>query len=230
MPSNDLRRLTGNSGSTWLARIRRLPVIWHLMLIRHGCRPKSYLADTGWLRSFRTRTSVDAFGKPVPWITYPALHFLSARNTDQLRVLEFGSGYSTLWWSHRCQQITSLESDANWFRSLTTLVSTTTDYQLVDTQDAVAGYPQACRSLSGPFDIVVIDALGRSQCVRNAFSHLAEAGVVIWDNSDREEDADGYQFLVRHGYKRLDFHGLGPINAYPWTTSLFYRSDNCLGI
>ena len=39
-----------------------------------------------------------------------------------------------------------------------------------------------------------------------------------------------FAFLREQGFKRLDFEGDGPINAFRSTTAIFYRPDNCLGI
>jgi hypothetical protein len=80
------------------------------------------------------------------------------------------------------------------------------------------------------FDIVVIDGRDRVSCARNSLGALKPDGVIVWDNADREEYRPGYQFLESNGFRRLDFAGLGPLNAYQSTTAVFYRDSNCLGI
>jgi hypothetical protein len=57
---------------------------------------------------------VDASGDPLPWITYPAIDFLSQFDFSEASVFEWGSGFSTLWWSKRCKQIASVESNSPW--------------------------------------------------------------------------------------------------------------------
>ncbi len=54
--------------------------------------------------------------------------------------------------------------------------------------------------------------------------------MVIWDNSDRSDYEEGYEFLLGQGFRRLDFYGLGPINVMASCTSVFYREQNCLGL
>ena len=44
---------------------------------------------------------------------------------------------------------------------------------------------------------------------------------MIWDNSDRDEYHDGVNDLKLHGWKGIDFFGLGPINAYASQTTIF---------
>lgn len=54
--------------------------------------------------------------------------------------------------------------------------------------------------------------------------------MIIWDNSDRERYAVGFDFLKEREFRRVDFWGVGPINHQEWCTTIFYRQDNCLGI
>jgi hypothetical protein len=87
----------------------------------------------------------------------------------------------------------------------------------------VAGYTNA-------FDAIVIDGRDRVNCCKNSLGALKAAGVIIWDNSERPDYQEGYDFLINNGFKRIDFGGIGPINPDAWCTSVFYRSNNCLGI
>jgi hypothetical protein len=59
---------------------------------------------------------------------------------------------------------------------------------------------------------------------------LSSRGVIVWDNSDRERYQAGYDFLRGSGFRRLDFAGPGPVDFWPWCTSIFYRDHNCLQI
>lgn len=51
----------------------------------------------------------------LPWYSYPMIAFLSDRVRPQMRVFEYGSGYSTLWWSERVAQVTSCKHDQDWY-------------------------------------------------------------------------------------------------------------------
>ena len=62
----------------------------------------------------------------------------------------------------------------------------------------IAAYP-------GQFDILVIDGRDRVNCIKNGIGALRPGGVVIWDNSDREEYRSGYDLLTAAGFGRLDF-------------------------
>ena len=66
-----------------------------------------YLGPKGWFESVRTRESVDGSG-PCPWITYPALKVLGRIIRPNYRVLECGSGSSSLWWRARVRELVTV--------------------------------------------------------------------------------------------------------------------------
>jgi hypothetical protein len=50
--------------------------------------------------------------RPVlPWIPYPVLRHLKKRLRPEWRVLEFGSGMSTVWLAEHCQFVHSIETN-----------------------------------------------------------------------------------------------------------------------
>lgn len=79
------------------------------------------------------------------------------------------------------------------------------------------GYP------AGHFDVIVVDGMARALTAWVAARQVGGAGLVVFDNSDRAEYANGYEFLEKSGFARIDFWGLGPINPYEWCTSIFVR-------
>lgn len=92
------------------------------------------------------------------------------------------------------------------------------------------GYAKFVISQSERYDIIVIDGRDRVSCMRNALAAIKESGVLVVDNTERDEYRPGLELLLQKGFRRIEFYGIGPINRYAWTTSLFYRDNNCLGI
>jgi hypothetical protein len=82
---------------------------------------------------------------------------------------------------------------------------------------------------AGYFDVIVVDGMARSFCLYLAAEYVAEAGLIILDNSDRWQYNDLQTYLIHEkGFKRIDFHGLGPLHTYAWTTSVFFRTADFL--
>lgn len=203
-----------------------------LLRVRDLLRTNGYLRETGWFESAISRMPVDHELCPLPWYTYGAIEFLSERVMPEMLVFEYGSGNSTLWWSDRVSRVISVEHDEKWFYSMESKMHANVEYFLLrlDQQDNSHLYVEKISQYKGCFDIIVIDGRRRVECARNSVDALKNDGVIVWDNSDRDKDAEGYRFLGDKGFRQLNFHGFGPINAYGWCTSVFYRKDNCFGI
>lgn len=73
--------------------------------------PLAFARDTVHFRSSLRAAPVDAQGRPVPWYTFPMISFLEAKKFDGCEVLEFGAGYSTLWWANRAKHVLSFEAN-----------------------------------------------------------------------------------------------------------------------
>jgi predicted O-methyltransferase YrrM len=171
---------------------------------------------------------VDADGRPLPWITYPAIDILGARVQRHHRVFEFGCGNSTLWWANRCESVHSVEHDEAWHRKLQAQVPLNVRLEFMALE--YDGQYSKAANQGPPYDIIVVDGRDRVNCVRNAVEALTEQGVLVLDNSEREEYAAACELLVQRGFKRLPLRGLAPLVNYISETSLFYRSTNVLGL
>jgi hypothetical protein len=188
----------------------------------------SFLQVSGWKRSRREGMAVDRSGSPLPWFTYPAIRFLETRVPSDARVFEFGMGNSTLWWSSRSRHVTTCEGDRGWYDRIAAKMPGNVEAIVVrDTSDE---YVRAAATRGEKFDIVSIDGRRRVECCRNSLESLTDRGVVIWDDFHRERYHEGRKILGDAGFRELPFSGMTPITAREACTSVFYRSDNCLGI
>jgi hypothetical protein len=75
------------------------------------------------------------------------------------------------------------------------------------------------------YDIIVVDGKQRVQCCSAALSRLRKGGIIILDNSDWYPQL--CSSLRDRQFIQIDFHGHGPINAYTWTTSIFFEQSVC---
>jgi len=190
---------------------------------------REYLKTSGWGASAKVHAPVDRDGRPVAWFTYAALAFLEPRLSTDLEVFEYGAGHSTLWWAARVGHVCSAESEPAWVEHLRPKLPANTELRH---EPSRAAYVGSALQRGRRFDIVVIDGLHRNVCARASLDALKDDGVIVWDNADREQEyAKGFEHLIRLGFRRLDFDGMGPLNAYGWRTTVFYRPNaNCLGI
>jgi len=173
--------------------------------------------------------SYDAAGRPIPWMTYGLIRFLESRLARRHTVFEYGAGNSTLWWAERVGRVTTCEWDPRWFDEIAKRVPANVETILAVDIDSGA-YAATILASEDLFHVVVIDGRDRVACARHAVKRLTADGVLLWDNTDRPRYQPGLDELQLAGFRRLDFYGLGPVNASPEQSSLLYRPDNCLGI
>lgn len=189
-----------------------------------------YADASGWTLSFQTGKPLDGNGKPIPWYTYSAIEFLAERIKPTMNVLEFGSGNSTLWWSARVQDVTSVEHDLEWGEYVRKLLPCNVIYSVIELEINGNYANHAEKSGRGPFDIIVVDGRDRVNCALNSVDFLRSDGIIVFDNAERNRYRFAHANLQRRGFKRLKFVGLGALGVRAWDTSIFYRTDNCLGI
>ena len=214
-----------------------MSILSHRLLIRLAAEPwrslvagqgqsRSYMLTSGWARSYRNKAPVTGEGEALPWYTYPAIRFLEPRVQPGFKVFEFGAGNSTRWWAKRAAEVVSREHDAEWtarLREHGDLGNVRLEHHDMDSPFYVAA-PE------GKFHVIVIDGRRRVECARNSLQALAEDGVIVWDNSDRDRYQEGYARLAEKGFRRLDFWGVVPGGVKEISTTIFYRQKNCLGI
>ena len=188
-----------------------------------------YLADVGWSRSVVEQRPVDAQGCPIPWVTLPFIDFITERLRSSFKLLEFGSGASTFYYSARVLQVDSIEHDAGWHAQLTADMPTNARVALVPL-DYDGAYARAGGTWGERYDLVIVDGRDRVNCLRQAVQCITDGGCLVLDDSEREGYRSGCDALAEQGFKRLNFWGIAPGLTYKKCTTVFYKDGNCLGI
>jgi SAM-dependent methyltransferase len=187
------------------------------------------LKEDGWFRSYKEDTCVDAEGYPLPWMTYPSIEFLKNRIRKDMIVFEYGCGESTLWWASRVKEVVSVEHNKDWFEKVLHRIPANVNIFHIGLEYG-GSYSRKIMEYRDKFDIVVIDGRDRVNCVLNALDALKPDGVIIFDNSDRKEYEKGYEYLLKSGFRKIEFVGFAPISCVKAETGIFFRKNNCLGI
>lgn len=161
-----------------------------------------------WWLSLLAIHDIDAMvALDVPWWTYDSIDriedFLKER--PRANVFEYGSGASTAWLAHRAAHVVSVEHDAGWYEIVSDRVRQLGNVDLkfvpadaefdTDYGSTKAGfegssfksYAGVINLAKGPFDLIVVDGRARVACVKEAFKHLADDGLIVFDNSNRKE-------------------------------------------
>ena len=196
-----------------------------LISLRHS----GYFIDKGWFNAFKLNKPVDKMLKPIPWVTYPFIDFLEGRFNKNINLLEFGSGYSTLYFSEMVSKVTAVEHNLEWYKKLIDLVPE--NVILINTNpDSVKTYFDCMKNLKETFDFILIDGIFRNECCYEAINLHSDIGVVVLDDSERIEYREGINYILSKGFKKIDFWGISPGYLYTKATSIFYKMNNCLNI
>lgn len=210
---------------TILSLILEPKVLYSLLSLRAW----GYLIDTGWFNSFKSGEPLDQDYLPLPWFTYPSIDFLKERLNNELKIFEFGSGNSTLFFLKRVKEIHSAEHVRDWYEKLSKFNIENGEIIFVKSESP-SQYLETLRKSNQKFDIIIIDGIYRNECLVESINHLSEFGVIILDDSERKEYIVGIREIENNNYRRLDFWGISPGYLYRKSTSFFYKSNNCLKI
>lgn len=189
---------------------------------------ENVLKENGWFQSERMQRPVDKAGNPIPWWTYPSIKFLDERLNaiTDISVLETGSGYSTLWWAERADNVTAIEHHEGWSEEVRNLAPSNVSVVHAPRKNT---YVSSVNEYDP--DILVIDGEHRRDIAESAMNSLSEEAVIIWDDLDWLADEEDYQQLMVNGYQLLPFHGMKAHASNEQVTGIFYRpSKNCLEI
>jgi hypothetical protein len=203
-------------------------------------------SDSPKVRHLRTLFSIfdagDLAKMDLAWWSYPAMRRVEEFLGDRpgARVFEYGAGASTMWLAKRAGQVDSVEHDTQWVEFVREMLGDTPGVRLhavpptAATEDTVvrsgrvghtdldfADYVSTIEQVGGPFDLIVVDGRARVDAFRRCLDHLAEDGVVVFDNIKRKRYWDVMSALP--GIRIELLKGGTPTLPYPTTTGLIWR-------
>lgn len=188
-----------------------------------------YLVDIGWFNAFEKKEPVGANNEPIPWITYPAIDFLSQRLNQVFDVFEFGIGNSTLFYAPKINTLTAVEHDIRWYEKVKSKLPPNVNLMHKELQYD-GEYCRAVLSDTKKYNILIVDGRDRVNCIKHSLSALTPDGVIILDDSQRQNYMPAREFLVQNNFKFIDFWGISPGYFNRMCTTIFYRELNCLGL
>ena len=195
-----------------------------------------------WVRSLLAIYDVhELVALDTPWWTFRATDLVAEHLAARpgARVFEWGSGASTAWLSRRAGEVVAVEHDAEWADQVRSLAgpgvrvltvppapassdaavrSRKPGFEALDFGDYVA----AVDDQDGLFDLIVIDGRAREACLVRAVPRLAEGGLIVFDNVDRERYREAIS--GQPGIEVRWTRGLTPSLPYPTRTALIRRS------
>ena len=133
-----------------------------------------------------------------PWIHENVIKMLEEKINKDTKILEFGSGYSTLFFQNLANNLTSIEHNDYWYNKIKPLINDKTNYILksinyiskpcidkkfynCDTIEELLN-----KNISDEYyDIIMIDGIHRVNCAFGSYKKLKKGGILILDDTNR---------------------------------------------
>jgi len=167
----------------------------------------------------------------IPWFSYSAIDFLDGFLKPEMKVCEYGSGGSTLFFARRVKSVVSIEDNEKWYELVTQRVkeknvpNVEIKLKPFDFKNP-AGFEASDYLHAMPeekFDVIVVDGSEEWQqvrqiCFRKAEERVKEGGIVVVDDSWRYPG-------IRQNNRAKDhriFQSVGPCRPGVTSTDVFF--------
>lgn len=151
------------------------------------------------------RTRRNVFGD-IPFLGSNLISFIKDRIRPGSRILEFGSGASTVWFAEMDAKVISFEHSDEWaLNVLSRLKKKGLEKNVCLIY--MPKYPSEMITVKGMFDMIFIDGRKRVQCIEKYHASVKLKGALVLDNSEVEKWKTGVDLMDSLGWKRIDFQG-----------------------
>lgn len=189
----------------------------------------SFIYQSGWDKSIKERKPLDSNGNIIPWTNYAFVAFLDKRIQPSVKIFEFGSGYSTYYFSSNGNEVISAEHHKDWIRKVEEMLPKKSIIIEVDGNN-IETYANSIVIPNIKFDFILVDGLHRNACIISSLNFLTEKGVLVLDDSERIEYHTSFQLMKEKGFKELTFSSFKPGSYKLASTTIFYKNNNCMNI
>ena len=178
----------------------------------------SYFGTLGGLNSTHEEFLNDK-GEPVPLLTSSFLHWFETIDWSHLKLLELGSGNSTLYFSKYFKFVTSFENDEDWYQKLQATLPENVEYVYADPIRSALRK----RDLR-TYDAILLDSGENRAKIARIISETDYSGLIFLDNA--EWYRGGASILSGAGYTEIPFFGIKSVQDWVSCTSAFVKPDS----
>jgi hypothetical protein len=199
-----------------------------------------------WIRTIGTkRLKENPLNETYPWFAFSSIAYLAALIRPDMKVVEYGSGYSTIWWASRVGEVTSVERSREWLAEVDAALSkhalknahlipfnkfspgTEEEIRARCNWDmlspAVSDYVLSAGVLPKSCDVVVIDDIFRNEVALAAIEIVKPGGLLILDDSERERYLPTIKLLGSLGWSFASFYGSPPYHFHEKQTTIWFK-------
>ena len=157
-----------------------------------------------------------------PWWAWEAIRFVERNLQLNDRVLEVGSGYSSLWLARRSSQVWSIEESSEWEERVTAEAERVKLPNLtIIGGDSLTGFSRLL--YENDYDVVIIDGPRDRMKIFEKLLNTETANrprLIIYDDTDNIENRKALAKSVT-GYETYVFRGFKPQTVHACETTVF---------
>ena len=160
----------------------------------------------------------------TPFFAFEAVEWLEKFLTKDMKVFEWGSGGSTMYFAKKVKDLTTVEVNPEWYKKVSAVIKKNYDsncryiskvpersdfpkYHSSKSEHRGFDFENYCQTIDEypdeHFDLVVVDGAVRRFCIRHAFKKIKRGGFLFLDDAEEKRHIDGVEELT--GLKRHDF-------------------------
>jgi len=149
----------------------------------------------------------------VPRLNKDTIDYLKKFLNENKKVLEVGSGSSTIWLAKRVKKIVSLEDKRTWYEAVNEKLvkEGLSNVRVILHSDYYKDKIFSEIIQNEEFDVVLLDGAdyrgARLNCMNQAISFVKPGGIIIVDDSERIDYDEGLSYFDSYDWKRIDFEG-----------------------
>ena len=184
----------------------------------------------------------------LPIIPYNSIRIFEKYLSNDIQLIEWGSGRSTSWYAEKCGKVFSVESDDYWYRETLRLLNKKSlkNFDLLLTQNRFDYINKPLDKLDpNSLKVFVIDGIFRNMCALASVNYCTKKDVIYLDDSDKfwaladakEEPIDSpdslkYAFtnllngLAPQGFACISVRGFSPTQLHVKEATFFFHKSN----
>jgi len=204
-----------------LARLERLlhPSAWRFLFLTATDPALDRLYSV-----LRHEKRADLARHAFPRFTVPAVEYLDEHLGDGSRVLEWGAGFSTVWFRTRGCITNTVEHDPDWHATVRSHIEPPSWIEL---RALGSGYVTPVESIHD-YDVIVIDGRMRAECARFVAGQIRQGlhkpgALVVFDDTNRSKYRDAVRELQRLSADQETFAGTSTTVLDKLTTIFSFR-------
>ena len=126
---------------------------------------------------------LESKNRNTPWLNTPAIHLLDNWIKPNDKILEFGSGQSTIWFATKTKNIISVEHNKDWYKQIKfKLNKIKVKYIFAKNKTEYLAIFNKIKNES--IDICLVDGEYRRDCIIKVASKIKIGGLMIFDNAE----------------------------------------------